>query len=175
MFETALSDFHKLVVTVLKSTFPKSPSKIITYRSYKDFSNDFLRDNFKNHLLSKQNMTLEFTSLTRFTRMFIETRNKHAPIKKNTIAETMQILLHKAYGTIMLRSRLRYSFLKEKYLKSKKIYNKQRNICVKILKKSKERTLSKKINLSEITENKKFWKTVSPYFGNKVKPTIKSI
>ena len=175
MFETALSDFHKLVVTVLRSTFPKSPSKIITYRSYKDFSNDFLRDNFKNHLLSKQNMTLEFTSLTRFTRMFIETRNKHAPIKKNTIAETMQILLHKAYGTIMLRSRLRYSFLKEKYLKSKKIYNKQRKICVKIFKKSKERTLSKKINLSEITENKKFWKTVSPYFGNKVKPTIKSI
>ena len=175
MFETALSDFHKLVVTVLKSTFPKSPSKIITYRSYKDFSNDLLENNFKNYLLSKQNMTLEFTSLTRFTRMFIETRNKHAPIKKNTIAETMQILLHKAYGTIMLRSRLRYSFLKEKYLKSKKIYNKQRNICVKIFKKSKERTLSKKINLSEITENKKFWKTVSPYFGNKVKPTIKSI
>ena len=175
MFETALSDFHKLVVTVLKSTFPKSPSKIITYRSYKDFSNDLLENNFKNYLLSKQNMTLEFTSLTRFTRMFIETRNKHAPIKKNTIAETMQILLHKAYGTIMLRSRLRYSFLKEKYLKSKKIYNKQRNICVKIFKKSKERALSKKINLSEITENKKFWKTVSPYFGNKVKPTIKSI
>ena len=34
VFETGLSDFHKLVVTVLKSTFPKPPSKIITYRSY---------------------------------------------------------------------------------------------------------------------------------------------
>ena len=175
MCETALFDFHKLVVTDLTSTFQKSPSKVITYRSYKDFSNDFLRDNFQNHFLSKQNMTLEFTSVTRFTRMFIETRNNHAPIKKNIIAETMQILLHKAYGTIMLRSRLRYSFLKEKYLKSKKFYNKQRNICVKIFKRSKERTLSKKINLSEITDNKKFWKTASPYLGNKVKPTIKSI
>ena len=30
VFETGLSDFHKLVVTLLKSTFPKSPSKIIT-------------------------------------------------------------------------------------------------------------------------------------------------
>ena len=37
VFETGLSDFHKLVVTVLKSTFPKSPPKIITYRSYKNF------------------------------------------------------------------------------------------------------------------------------------------
>ena len=97
MFETGLSDFHKLVVTVLKSTFPKSPSKIITYRSYKDFSNDLLRDDFKNYLLSKQNMTLEFTSLTRFARICIETRNKHKLIKKNIIAKTTQILLHKAY------------------------------------------------------------------------------
>ena len=34
-FETRLSDFHKLVVTVLKSTFPKSTPKITTYISYK--------------------------------------------------------------------------------------------------------------------------------------------
>ena len=97
MFETALSEFHKLVVTDLKSTFPKSPLKIITYRSYKDFSNDLLRDNFKNYLLGKQNMTLEITSLAIFTRICIETRNKHAPIKENIIAETTQILLHRTY------------------------------------------------------------------------------
>ena len=130
MCETALSDFHKLVVTVLKSNFPKSHSKIIKYRSYKDFSNDLLRDNFKNHLLSKQNMTLEFTSPTRFTRILIETK-----------AESTQILLHKAYRAIMLRSRHRHSFLKERYLKSKKSYNKQHNIWVKIFRKGEERTL----------------------------------
>ena len=132
MFETGLSDFHKLVVTVLNSTFPKSSSKMMTYKSYKNFSNNLLQDDFKNYLLSKQNMTLEFTSLTRFTRTFIETRNNHVPIKKTILAQTTQILLHKAYGAIMLRSRLRNSFLKERYLKSKKAYNKQRNICVEI-------------------------------------------
>ena len=63
MFETGLSDFHKLVVTALKSSFPKSPSKIITYRSYKKFSNDLLRDDFKSYFLNKQNMTLEFTTI----------------------------------------------------------------------------------------------------------------
>ena len=57
-------------------------------------------------------MTFEFTSLTKFTKIFIETRNKHAPIKKNILAQTMQILLQKACGAIMLRSRLRNSLLK---------------------------------------------------------------
>ena len=67
-------------------------------------------------------MTLEFTSLTRFTKILIETRNKHAPIKKNQLAQTTQILLQKTYGAILLRSRLRNSFLKVKYLKP---YNKK--------------------------------------------------
>ena len=79
MFETGLSDFHKLVVTAFKSTFPKSTPNIITYRNYKNFSNDLLPVDF-NSLLSKENMTLEFTNLTSFTKIFIETLNKQAPM-----------------------------------------------------------------------------------------------
>ena len=43
VFETELSDFHKLIVTVLLSPFPKSPPppNITTYKSYKNFSNDY--------------------------------------------------------------------------------------------------------------------------------------
>ena len=37
VFQTGLSDFHKLVVTVLNSTFPKSPPNIVAYKSYKNF------------------------------------------------------------------------------------------------------------------------------------------
>ena len=118
-------------------------------------------------------MTLEYTSLTKFTKIFMETRNKHAPIKKNILAQTTQILLQKACGAIMLRSRLRNSFLKEKYSNSKKTYKKQRNICVNIFKKSKEKHFQK-INLSEITDNKKFSKTVSPLFDRKVKTDHKT-
>ena len=72
----------------------------------------------------------------------------------------------------MLRSRLWNIFLKEKYLESKKAYNKQRNICVKMVRKAKKE-LFQNINLSEITGNKKFCKTVSPLFGNKVKTNQK--
>ena len=81
VFETGLSHFHKLVVMVLKSTFPKSPLNIVTYGSYKNLPNDLLRDDF-NSLLIKENMTLEFASLTGFTKIFVEILNKHAPIEK---------------------------------------------------------------------------------------------
>ena len=57
-------------------------------------------------------------------------------------------------------------------MKSKKAYNKQHNICVKVVKKAKKEH-SQDINLSEIIDNKKFWKTVSPLFGNKVKTNHK--
>ena len=36
--ETGLSDCHKLVTTVFKSTFIKLPPKTIRYRSYKNFN-----------------------------------------------------------------------------------------------------------------------------------------
>ena len=42
--ETGLSDFHKLVVTVLKTTYKKSKPKIIPYRNYKSFNNDEFRN-----------------------------------------------------------------------------------------------------------------------------------
>ena len=72
----------------------------------------------------------------------------------------------------MLRSRLRNIFLKEKYMKPKNTYNKQHNICAKMVIKAKKERFQN-INLSEITDNKKFWKTVSPLFCNKVKTNQK--
>ena len=42
--ETGLSDFYKLVVTLMKITHKKSQPKIIAYRSYKYFNNDSFRE-----------------------------------------------------------------------------------------------------------------------------------
>ena len=44
VIETGLSDFHKLVVTVMKTTYKKAEPKIITYQSYKYFNNDSFRE-----------------------------------------------------------------------------------------------------------------------------------
>ena len=45
--ETGLSDFHKMVVTVMKTSYRKSQPKIIHYRNYKNFSNDTFRDSLQ--------------------------------------------------------------------------------------------------------------------------------
>ena len=67
---------------------------------------------------------------------------------------------------IMLRSKFRNRFLKEKTEEFKSLYNKQRNICVSLLRKTKinyYEQLENKI----VTNNRKFWKVVSPLFSEK--------
>ena len=120
-------------------------------------------------------MTLEFTSLTNFTKIFKDNLNKHAPIKKKHIRENHTNFVTKDLRkALMLRSRLQNIFLKERSLESKKAYKKQRHNFVKMVKKAK-RVHFQNIILSEITDNKKFWKTVSPLFGSKVKTNQKYI
>ena len=41
--ETGISDFHKLTLTIIKSTLPKLESKIFHYRNYKNFDNQTVR------------------------------------------------------------------------------------------------------------------------------------
>ena len=68
---------------------------------------------------------------------------------------------------IMTRSRLRNKYLKEKSTDSKIAYDKQRNYCVNLLRRTKKKYFAN-INISSITDNKKFWKTVKPLFSDKI-------
>ena len=84
-------------------------------------------------------MTPEFTSFASFTKIFIGTLNKHATIKKKYIRANHANFVTKALRkAIMLRSKLWNIFLKEKSLESKKAYNKQHKLCVKMVKKAKK-------------------------------------
>ena len=44
IYETGISDFHKLTFTVLKTYFQKAKPRIIKYRDYKYFDNNDFRD-----------------------------------------------------------------------------------------------------------------------------------
>ena len=68
---------------------------------------------------------------------------------------------------IMTRSRLRNRYLKEKSADSKIAYEKQRNYCVNLLRRTKKKFFAN-INISSTTDNKKFWKTVKPFFSDKI-------
>ena len=68
---------------------------------------------------------------------------------------------------IMTRSRLRNRYLNEKSADSKIAYDKQRNYCVNLLRRTKKKYFAN-INISSTTDNKKFWKTVKPLFSDKI-------
>ena len=49
--ESGLSDFHKMIVTVLKTTFQKRSPTLIKYRNYSKFNDEHFRSELANDLL----------------------------------------------------------------------------------------------------------------------------
>ena len=66
----------------------------------------------------------------------------------------------------MVRTRLRNMFLKAKTHEAVLNYKKQRNYCVFLLRKIKK-SFYENLNPNLITDNRKFWKHVKPFFSDK--------
>ena len=75
---------------------------------------------------------------------------------------------------IMVRTRLRNKFLKSKTTESREAYKKQRNYCVSLLRETK-RCFYENLNPKFISDNKKFWMQVKPFFSDKTPPNSKII
>ena len=67
---------------------------------------------------------------------------------------------------IMKRSQLKNTYNKNHNYENWYLYKKQRNFCVSLLRKTK-RNYFKNVKIQDITDNKKFWKTIRPYFSDK--------
>ena len=107
--------------------------------------------------------------LDTFHNIFLSVLNEHAPLKqKHLRANHGSFVTKELRKAIMKRSRLRNVYLQYRTEISKIAYNKQRNICVSLLKKSK-RSYFGNLDVQTMTDNKKFWKRVSPLFSNKIK------
>ena len=104
------SDFHKLALTVFKTTFVKPKPKELFYRDYKRFSHESFEKDLM-YVLS----TSEKINYQEFDKTFVEILNKDAPMKKKLVkanqAPYMTKALHKA---IMRRSELETKYFKLK-------------------------------------------------------------
>ena len=67
---------------------------------------------------------------------------------------------------IMTRSRYKNRYNKNPTLENKVKYNKQRNICVNLLKKAKSEYYNN-IDIKLLNDNRKCWKCIKPLFTNK--------
>ena len=74
--ETGLSDFHKLVVTAMKTTYGKSQPKINNYYSYKYFNNEGFRDELTQVEANEINCNESFKDFTSSCNVIL---NKHFP------------------------------------------------------------------------------------------------
>ena len=160
--ETGLSDFHKMTLTVMKVFYKKQKPNIVTYRNYKHFSNEAFMFDVKNSIIqmTSERNNLEFD---RFKTALDKAIQRHAPIKKRYVRANQAPFINKKINKeIMKRSRLRNKFLNTKSDINSKAYNKQRNLCVSLIRSEKKNSFSN-INTSDITDNKTFWKTVKPF------------
>ena len=161
-YETDLSEFHKLVAGTMKLGYRKRPSRVIKYRDYKDLTNE----HFKNSLYEKfTNITeLDYTGLEAIVLNLLSSQK---PFKKRMVrANRRGFMNNEIHKAIMVKSRLRNKFLKEETGFIREAYNKQRNCCAKLIRESKLKYFCN-FNVKNITDNKKFWKTVGQNFSSK--------
>ena len=160
---TGLSDFHKMVVTVLKTSFEKAKAKEIRYRDYKNFD----KDQFKT-MLRKDLSTGKISSYKDFETVFLSVLNKHAPLKYKKVRANQVPYMTKALRkAIMKRSELESKFLKTRSESSHRCYKRQKNFVSKLYKKERKRYYTN-LDLNKITDNKKFWQCLGPFFSEKV-------
>ena len=164
VFETGLSDFHKLTFTVLKKYFNKQKPTVIKYRDRKHFNNEL----FRNDVIWNLSLgNLQSDQFDKFKEIITNILDKHAPIKEKHVRSNQAAFINKDIRkAIMTRSRLLNRYRKNKLESSRLEYNKQRNRCVKMLRETKKEFYNN-LEVKSVTDNRRFWKTIKPNFSDK--------
>ena len=111
---TGLSDFHKMIVSVLKKSFKKNKPKVICYKDYKNLN----REEFTNELVKSLDLK-DITSYSEFKNSFMDTFNRYVPIKKKTVRAN-----HAPYVTKHMRKAImKRTNLQNKYFKKRTLGN----------------------------------------------------
>ena len=121
-FETGVSDHHKLIGTMLRSTFAKGKPKKMFYRCYRNFDNKKFEEELQKQLPSVS----DFES---FQFAFKVILNQFAPLKQKSIQNNNQPSMAKTLRkAIMKRPKLRNKFNEKRNIENCSEYKRQRNI-----------------------------------------------
>ena len=123
VIETGLSDFHKMIVTVMKTSYRKIEPRVINYRDYKSFSNE----GFRESLLKREIIRKLWPKLWQFHKYLQYYVRWTTSEEKESMLEVINRLLWiKLSKAIILRTNLRNKFLKNRSNENKTNYLKQR-------------------------------------------------
>ena len=159
---TGLSDFHEMVLTSMKTTFPKAAPKVMYYRDMKKLDGPSFKADLKNSLNNID--PLKFQS---FEDIFKNVLDRHASEKKKVLRANSKPYVTKAMRkAIMKRSELATKYRARPNEENQKAFKKQRNFCNRLYKKERRKYYNN-LDLRKITDNRKFWNTVKPFLSNK--------
>ena len=89
------------------------------------------------------------------------------PIKHKYLRSNQSPFMNKEISkAIMNRTRLRNRFLRTRCIGDKEAYNKQRNYCVSLIRKTKQQYYNN-LDHRKVADNKSFWKYIKPLFSDK--------
>ena len=130
LFETSISDHHKMISTIMKLHFTKQSPKTKYYQDYPKFDIDYFSSELSRQLNSvfcsiKENVASEkLNYFSRSRRVFLNLLNIQAPLQKNIMRGNNSPFMTKTLRkVIMIRSRLKNLFHKARSDYSKTGYS----------------------------------------------------
>ena len=166
-FVTGISDCHKLILTVLRSSFKKLPPKTVFYRCHSNFDQKQFLNDLDRKLIEGGLYRNCHDQYNKLTEIFRDILDHHAPLKQKKIRGNQAPFMTKELSkAIMNKSKAKNKYLKwpsrENFLHLKKVKNKCNSIC-----KNSKRQYFRNVTKEGIMCNKKFWSTVKPFLTNK--------
>ena len=127
--EKGLSDFYKMIATVMKTSYQRSQPKIIHYRNYKNFSNNIFRESLQKIFPQNFGNSCD-EDVVDFLISCNKILDKYAPHKKKYVRGNHLPFMNKNLSkAILLQTKRRNIFLKNRTGEHKGWYTKQRNLC----------------------------------------------
>ena len=127
VISSAVSDCHKMVLTVMKTTYPKAKPRKLFYRDYKNFSDADFKNDLKMTLLTNNNTCTNFSTFQDIFRIVLDS---YSPIKQKYLrVNEVPYVTKRLRKAIVTRYRLQNRFYKTNSVEDKANFKKHKNYC----------------------------------------------
>ena len=142
-----------------ENLFSETKTKSNQTLKLQKFDKNLFRNDLLSELLWKNVQTKHLDSFKATAQNVFD---RHAPLKEKHVRCNQAAFVNKNLRkAIMTRSRWFNKFRHEGTRSSHVAYKKQRNVCVKLLRKTKKKIFNN-VDVKRVADNKQFWKTVKP-------------
>ena len=166
VFDTGLSDCHKMVNISTKLHAPKREPRKIMYRSFKKFDEAAFKKDVE---CIPFHIAHVFDDINEVAwcheKLFLDVIDSHAPIKRKTLKKDSVPFMNSEWRKVIhRRNQLRNRFHKNKSQYNWNEYRKMRNLATKLRRQSEINYFRERSMNVNVTD---FWKTFKPYLSSK--------